>query len=278
MNKLKTALEEKDYLKAKRLIIDNPEYLEENVDFILGIVKEYNELFTISERVDKRQSLMFEIMNKEVVPVYHDLMDQLENYKQPPDDEVKPLFRKATLESLKKMFDTPNVKIDNVIKKVISKSKPLPDLTPNQNWSPSEAILSRPRHGKSEMFNREYLGDWNEPYKNKELAHEQAIMINEVNGGKIIFDYEKGEAYIVSRKPIIQVGKEKIVIDKTGDSPKLKIENHWEDSETDKTFGVPLEEEACIIAKSGNGPKFNVIKTKSWGGFKSAMSSDKKDQ
>ena len=41
MNKLQQALNEKDYLKAKRLIIDNPEYLEENVDNLLGNIK-YN--------------------------------------------------------------------------------------------------------------------------------------------------------------------------------------------------------------------------------------------
>ncbi len=40
MSKLKEAIEEKDWLKAKRLIIDNPEFLEENVDLILGMVKD----------------------------------------------------------------------------------------------------------------------------------------------------------------------------------------------------------------------------------------------
>ena len=43
MNKLKKAIKEKDYLKAKRLIIDNPKYLEENVDCVLDMIKVLSE-------------------------------------------------------------------------------------------------------------------------------------------------------------------------------------------------------------------------------------------
>ena len=39
MNKLQKAINEKDYLKAKRFILDNPKYLEENVDLVLGMIE-----------------------------------------------------------------------------------------------------------------------------------------------------------------------------------------------------------------------------------------------
>ncbi len=48
MNKLQKALNEDNYIKAKRLIIDNPEYLEENVDLVLGkieSIKKLNDLY-----------------------------------------------------------------------------------------------------------------------------------------------------------------------------------------------------------------------------------------
>lgn len=355
MSKLKTAIEKKDWLTAKRLILDNQEFLEENVDFLLengsileGIMERYcdfqkacdNEDCSVdfvsrellryiisngfdpvkiitgeekaikikpdtvtinvkdqkSRQVDKEK--IFERMEKEGGPVYHHLMhkfgkadiqgkhddffDQCRNFTNAPEDEVKPLFRKATLDSIRKQFGDRHEDLDDnakLLSEALTRSHNSiynpEDI--DEDGSPAESISEKVDKRQAEMFSgkpnfmpdptkgpaqyeewkRIILGDQDDPnrpansfpelVRDQELAHEQAIRINEDKKiANKIFDLQ----HICSWKP-----------ERTSESISEKVDKRQAEmfSELNENFiindgDIPTDGRVFTVGKYGIDP------------------------
>lgn len=250
MSKLKEAIEKKDWLTAKRLILDNPKYLEENVDLVLGMVKEYHELFTVSERVDKRQSLMFERMQKEGGTVYHHVMsqfgkrniqdsfidlvnstgllpDDLAMVKNTPvngvnqdgspageskefNECIQEVIAKKeygiSLASLRKMYNTPNERIDKIMigGYALKKGQMIDEHT--KIADDCEIDYSRLERPWMQRLTLSPLIDIR--VHDKELAHEQAIRINDFKKGLP----KPGTSILDLMHPNVQIGDEDDIV------------------------------------------------------------------
>lgn len=175
MSKLKQAIDKKDWITAKRLMMDNPKYLEENVDFVLGMIQELDELVPIWRRKDKQIITPTPwIMGPDTFKTFADIC---ENYKEPSED------------------------LDYARNYLMNQHKPgryeqqcmgVWENHPEDELSISEKIDKR----QTEMFNemtehpldvkilcpdgeaKEFIGMYPDEIF-KELAHEQAIRINE---------------------------------------------------------------------------------------------------
>jgi hypothetical protein len=177
MSKLKTAIEQKDFLKAKRIILDNPELLEENVDLVLGMV----------EQLDKIKT-EYQIMGRSVRYI-------------PPGVCSSTTEDEAEMKSLEK------------------------------NLEDQHAAIYGPLDGfKSYQEKRS-------TFYNKELAHEEALKINNLQNKmkkscyanlKIDNSIPKDEMYLIGEKNTVKV----------------------------KNIAPPLSEDALIVAESENGPQF----------------------
>jgi hypothetical protein len=103
MSKLKEAIEKKDWLKAKRLIIDNPEYLEENVELLLDII--YHKKWWISAESQpnheefKQQYLQTPFLAEDKISLHiKEFEEECANYKEPPEDLFpKPEFKEIII-------------------------------------------------------------------------------------------------------------------------------------------------------------------------------------
>ncbi len=165
MSKLKQAIDKKDWITAKRLIMDNPKYLEENVNLVLGMIKELDDL----------------------VPIWRkdDFFDLCANFTNAPEDEVLPLFRKATLDSLKKAFPPPSQWVMGLDTFEKMKESIIGD--PDDKNGPPNPICSE-KHKSNTCFKNHPIFNWNpDPqrvFKSEDLDYARNYLMSQHKPGR----------------------------------------------------------------------------------------------
>lgn len=254
MSKLKAAIEKKDWLTAKRLILDNPKYLEENVDLVLGMIER---LMPINDMIGSVDDFTWQCENFTNAPEGHPLKWN--------HDPLK-LFKKADLDYLKDKFPPPKFEQQYM-----------------GSWEkhPEETVDERKDRLKKAIFGCDIIADNTIPTDSLHIIGEK----NAVEITNIGFDQQTKQFYgidpaspdgdfgcelgghkdkegklIVTHVALTNdVSNGYIIKDESEEKPlpKFKITNPWEDSEkSDILVGIDpgspkRDKSSSVLMKDG---------------------------
>jgi hypothetical protein len=280
MSKLKTAIEEKDWLTAKRLILDNPEYLEENVDLVLGMIERLDKLKTEYQMVGR--GIRSEKIN--IIPTPWQKSKRGDspfmNWKHDPAR----LFKPEDLDYLKQMVKNPR----EFKQRYLGEWEPIEETEEERN----ERIWSQYQYKRTENRQERFwmtspLPSMNIKWKredNKELAHEQALSVNEFKDGmkkscrkimtdsirigdrlkgfgfdQIIIDdtIPKGELQLIGEKNAVKI----IGIDKGSPEGDKHCESVWEWAGVKPvitSLSFTVDKSGGKISEPKSAPKFKI--------------------